>query len=125
MPKIFETQTQILYTQIAIHRPEEDRFFESWTDDDVKRGHQSRDGHIVYGVEDHDGVSTVSVWLEPQPSAGSTAQMIDVGGDGLILATLMEQFPFAVPHGRYLADLKISPQDPEGLELRITLSPSL
>jgi Competence protein J (ComJ) len=124
MPKIFETQTQILYTQIAIHRPEEDQFFEIWTDDDVKRGHKSRDGHIVYGVEDHDGVSTVSVWLELQPSAGSTAQVIDVGVDGLVLATLMEQFPIVVPHGRYLADLKISPQGTEGLELRITLSPS-
>jgi Competence protein J (ComJ) len=123
MPKIFETQTQILYTQFAIHRPEEGDFFETWTDDDVARGHQHRDGHVVYGVDDHDGLSTIAVWLEPVSSDGRKPLVIDVRADGLVLATLMVQFPFPVPAGRYLIHCRISPQLPEGLDIRITLTP--
>ncbi len=123
MPKIFETFAQIYYTQIAIHRPEEHLFFETWTDTDVMRGHQMRDGHVVYGVEDHDGISTICVWLEAEQQDLNTPQRIDVRADGLVLATLMEQFPIAIAPGNYAVGISVSPQTPEGLDIRLTLTP--
>jgi hypothetical protein len=113
----------INYTQVAIHRPDAPDFFEHWTQADGERGFIARDGHVVFGVEDHDGTGHFVVRLEQAPGAG-LATDFDVRDGGVVVATPVGiDHAIAVPPGRYGLSFAATPRAGEGLDVVITFWP--
>jgi hypothetical protein len=111
----------INYTQIAVHRPDQPDVFEQWTREDFERGHMARDGHAVFGVNDHNGRASIAVSLaDGAPDRSAVAVDFRVKNDGIIITTPVGyDHDVAVPEGRYKLAFAVSYRPEEGIDINL------
>jgi Competence protein J (ComJ) len=113
------------YTQIAVHRPDQPDFPELWADGDVARGWIAQDGHAVFGVEDHDGLAAITVWLSDNPMPDPDHPTIHVRYDGLVLTTpIGDEHRLEIPSGHYALEFEHRFDGEDRLHARLVLHPT-
>lgn len=125
MRKLAAFEMLLNYTQLSIHRPDRPDGPELWTEEDVAHGLIAQEGHVVFGVEDHNRLAAVTVWLAPDEATDEALPLLDVGADGLVASTpLGIDQPLSVAAGRYAIACEHRFDGDERLHVQIVLHPA-
>ena len=103
----------ITHSQISVFDDGEPDF-NFWTDDHVAQGFSWREGHVSFGVPDHDGGCIVETqlvdFIPPLDDEVLRAIRVPFSASGdVFIATIVDEYRSDIPKGDYLIEFRLKP----------------